>query len=59
MTDENLTKIVRAYEMSSLTQTHANVSLTTIRSMLKMIDDYGENDEEVEFRNNGDDDEQE
>ena len=27
--------------------------------MLKMIDDYGENDEEVEFRNNGDDDEQE
>ena len=45
--------------MSSLTQTHANVSLTTIRSMLKMIDDYGENDEEVGFRNNGDDDEQE
>ena len=27
--------------------------------MLKMIDDYGENDEEVGFRNNGDDDEQE
>ena len=32
-----MSKIVRAYEMGSGAQTHANASFVSIRSMLKMV----------------------